>query len=75
MKQNSMLDLDKIRDIVFSGVDNGDYPDYSDAFVESAMYKDREMKEDELVELQDKHHEYMWNKLMDTEPWMKGFDL
>ena len=48
-----MLDLDKISDIVFSGVDNGDYPDYSDAFVESAMYKDREMKEDELVELQD----------------------
>ena len=43
-----MIKLVELEDIQFSDVDNSDYPDYSDSFVESATYKGREMTEEEL---------------------------
>jgi len=67
--KNKMIRLEEIEDIVFSGLDHRDYPDYSDAFIESATYRGREMDENELDELQDEYPEWVYNQLMEHEPW------
>lgn len=42
------LDYSKISDVEVSGINTRDYPDFVDAFVESATYDGREMSDDEL---------------------------
>lgn len=42
------LDYKKISDVQVSGVDTKDYPDFVDAFIESASYDGREMTDAEL---------------------------
>ena len=42
MKQ---INVEDVEDIVFDGIDFTDHPDYSDAYIESATYKNREMTE------------------------------
>ncbi len=46
-----MLDYKKISDVVVSGIDFEDYPDFCDAYIISAMYKGKPMTELELDEL------------------------
>ena len=60
-----MIKLEEVEDMQFSDVDNSDYPDYSDAFVESATYKGREMTEEELNEINDDYRDFLYQKLMD----------
>ena len=60
-----MIDVYKVTDLVWSDVDHTDYPDYCDAFIESATYKDREMTEDEIEELMDDNPEWCYEKLME----------
>ena len=60
-----MIKLEEVEEMEFSDVDNSDYPDYSDAFVESATYKGREMTEEELNELNDDYRDFVYQKLMD----------
>jgi len=60
-----MIKLKEVEEMEFSDVDNSDYPDYSDAFVESATYKGREMTEEELNELNDDYSDFVYQKLMD----------
>jgi hypothetical protein len=43
-----ILDYDKISNVQVEGIDTNDYPDFCDAYIESADYGDREMTEDEL---------------------------
>jgi hypothetical protein len=43
-----ILDYDKISNVHVEGIDTNDYPDFCDAYIESADYGDREMTEDEL---------------------------
>ena len=64
-----MIDLSRVSDIEFSGVDNNDYPDYSDAFIESAMYRGREMTQEEMDDLMDNYREFVYKKLMEYEPF------
>ena len=64
-----MIDLSRVDDIKFSGVDNTDYPDYSDAFIESATYRGREMTQREIDELMDNYREFVYQKLMEFEPF------
>lgn len=45
------LDVTKVSNIVFDGIDHKDYPDYSDAYVESAEYEGEPMTEEQLDEL------------------------
>lgn len=45
------LELRKIENIVIDGIDHKDYPDYCDAFIESADYEGRELTDEELDEL------------------------
>ena len=60
-----MIKLEEVEEMQFSDVDNSDYPDYSDAFVESATYKGREMTEEELNEMNDDYRDFVYQKLMD----------
>ena len=60
-----MIKLEEVEDMQFSDVDNSDYPDYSDGFVESATYKGREMTEEELNEINDDYRDFVYQKLMD----------
>lgn len=45
------LDYSKIDNPVVVNVDTNDYPDFCDAFIESATYKGRDMTESELERL------------------------
>ena len=42
------LDYSLIDNIIFGGIDFDDYPDFCDAYIESADYNGREMTEAEL---------------------------
>ena len=42
------LDYSKITNVFVGGIDMEDYPDFCDAYIESADYGNREMTEDEL---------------------------
>lgn len=42
------LDYSKISNVSVGGVDMADYPDFCDAYIESADYGDREMTDEEL---------------------------
>ena len=60
-----MIDAYKVTDLVWSDVDHSDYPDYCDAFIESATYKDREMTEDEIEELMDYNPVWCYDRLLE----------
>ena len=60
-----MINTHAVEDLVWSDIDHTDYPDYCDAFIESATYKDREMTEDEIEELMDDNPEWCYEKLME----------
>ena len=64
-----MIDLSRVDNIKFSGIDNADYPDYSDAFIESATYRGREMTQREMDELIDNYRDFVYQKLMEFEPF------
>ena len=59
------LDLGKIEDIEFGGIDHNDCPDYCDAYIESATYKGRDLTEEELEWVVDEHFDWVYEKLMD----------
>lgn len=47
------IDWTEVKDIHLAGIDTSDYPDFCDAFVESATYKGREATEEELEAMSD----------------------
>lgn len=47
----SDLDYTRIEDVQVSGINTRDYPDFCDAYIESATYKGRDMTEAELERL------------------------
>ena len=60
------LDYSKIDDVEIENINHDDYPDFSDAYVVSAMYDDngnyRPLTEDELESLDsDWVHEQIWD--------------
>ena len=56
------MDLTKINNIVFEGIDHSDAPDYCDAYIVSADYDDREMTD---VEIESLDCCFVYEKLMD----------
>ena len=48
------------------GIDIEDYPDFCDAFLIGALYKGRELSEDELEYVQDSNPEWFYDKVWDT---------
>lgn len=58
------LDYSKISDIKLAGIDTKDYPDFTDAFIESASYEDRDMTDEELDRLNDDHG-FVYEKVLE----------
>jgi hypothetical protein len=51
--KNLKLDYSKIENVELNGIDTSDYPDFSDAYIESAEYDGRQMTDEELDILND----------------------
>lgn len=58
-----MLDLSKLSSIVIAGADMKDYPDFCDAYIESADYDGWEMTEEELDKL-NQNREYVYEQVI-----------
>jgi len=56
------MDLTKIDNIVFSGINYGDAMDFCDAYIESADYDGREMTEHEIIDLPG---DFVYEKLLE----------
>jgi hypothetical protein len=60
MRQQINLDYSQIADVVVASIDLSDYPDFCDAYVESATYQGRDMTEEEL-EVLNEDGEFVYN--------------
>lgn len=58
------LNYSKIEDIQLANVNTRDYPDFCDAFIESATYDGREMTETELDEL-NKDGDFVYEQVLE----------
>lgn len=58
------MEFDKIDNVVMGGVDTADYPDFADAYIESADYKGREATEEELDIIND-NYDFVYDCLVD----------
>jgi len=46
-----MIDIDLISNIVIGGIDQEDFPDFCDSYIESGTYKSRDLTDIELDEI------------------------
>jgi len=61
-----------VSSIKIEGVDRGDYPDFSDAFVTSAAFEDgSELGEDELMELESQHGDTIHELIFDRQLYLE----
>lgn len=58
------MDYSKIDNIEFDGINRGDHPDYSDAFICSAEYDGQPMTEEQLDEI-NQDADFVHEKLID----------
>jgi len=59
------FDISEVYDIEIDGIDLRDSPDFCDAYVSNASYKDRELTEEECIQLQDENPEWFYEKVCD----------
>ena len=52
-----------IEDITFDGIDHNDYPDYCDAYIDSAFYNGKEMTQEQIDEINE-DREFVMKELM-----------
>lgn len=57
------LDRSLIKNISFGGVDTKDYPDFCDAYIESADYDGDPMTEEQLEEINE-DSDFVYNELI-----------
>tara|TARA_R100000329_G_scaffold22846_1_gene21958 strand:- start:1024 stop:1218 length:195 start_codon:yes stop_codon:yes gene_type:complete len=60
------FDFNKITNVVLDGLHHWDYPDYCDAFIDSADYDGVEMTDEQLSELNEDYelvYELVWDNL------------
>lgn len=61
-----IMDVTKIDDIEFDGVDWSDYPDFCDVVVVAATWDDgRDLTEAEIDHLMDEHGDFVYEKLIE----------
>lgn len=66
MNNQVKIDVDNIDDVLVSNIDHTDYPDYCDAFIERAWWKDgTELNGDELDALHDQHRGWVYAKIFE----------
>ena len=58
------MDNSKIDNLVFEGIDYSDYPEFTDAFIDSGDYDGRKMTDAELDEINE-DSEFVYKKLME----------
>ena len=59
------IDLTKIEDIEFDGIDTNDYPDFVDSYITAAVYKGRNMTGDELDLVNEVYRDFVYEKLLE----------
>lgn len=58
-----MMDYSKITNVQLDNIDTRDYPDFCDAYIESADYDGQPMTEEQLDELNE-DHDYVYQKVI-----------
>ena len=53
------IDFKLITNVSVDGIDTSDYPDFCDAFIESAEYNGKEMTEEMLDEINSDHLDFV----------------
>jgi len=63
-----MIDVNNLIDITVDGVDTKDYPDFCDAYIDSAVWKDsgKDLTDEELDELNDEEREFVYEQVWDS---------
>ena len=58
----------EVTDVEIDGVDMKDYPDFCDAYIESAKFvsSGKELNDDELIKLQEDNPELFFEDVMET---------
>lgn len=65
-----------ISSIEIEGIDKGDYPDFSDAYVASAQFEDgSELNEDELMELESSHGDTIHELIFDRQLYLEEGEM
>jgi hypothetical protein len=61
------LDNLEVTDVEVDGIDMKDYPDFVDAYIDSAKFASsgKELNDEQLVELQEKNSELFYEDVMD----------
>ena len=54
-----IIELEKIKDIEFDGLDHNDYPEYCDVYISSATIGGNQMTEEEIEWLNDEYPEFV----------------
>ena len=60
------IDIKKIDNMEFEGVDFRDYPDFVDAFLVAADYDGKEMTEEQIDYINDEYHEFVYEQVYDS---------
>ena len=58
------MDLSKVDDLEFDGIDSKDHPDYSDAYICRGCYDGKEMTEEQIEDLNYNEREFVYEALM-----------
>lgn len=59
------MDLSKIDNIAFAGIDRNDHPDYSNSYIESADYDGVSMTADQLADLEEAYPDWIYEQLVE----------
>lgn len=60
------LNLGKVDNLEFEGIDHGDQPDYSDAYLSAGDYVDRSLADKEIDWINDEHRDWVYEKLIES---------
>ena len=53
------IDLRKVENMEFEGIDFADYPDFVDAFLVAADYDGKELTEEQIDYINDEHYDFV----------------
>jgi hypothetical protein len=59
------ISTSKLDNLSFSGIDTKDYPDFSDAMIESGDYKGRELTDEEIDYINEEFPDFVHDKLFE----------
>ena len=60
------IDLTQVTDCKVVGVDKSDYPDFVDAYIDSATYQGRPMTQEELDTLNSDYFQWVYDKVIES---------